>query len=175
MNYFPLASIIQSKVKEGQTKDGITMILSEKIAELIEDMLNEQGGTLEIRRNELASQMGCVPSQINYVITSRFTPQNGYLVESRRGGGGYLRISRVEYSKSAYLMQFYNAIGDSIDFESSKMFISHLLKSGYITAREAEIMVSPLTEKSLSRIAKEERNQVRAMILKAMIIKLTSM
>jgi len=72
--------------------------LSELVALRILEMLDAAGGEAEIQRNELASSIGCVPSQINYVITSRFTPEQGYTVESRRGGGGYIRISRVNLS-----------------------------------------------------------------------------
>ena len=68
------------------------MVLSQEIARLIEQMLEEAHGELSIGRNELADRFGCVPSQINYVITSRFTPERGYLVESRRGGGGLLYL-----------------------------------------------------------------------------------
>ena len=74
------------------------MNLSELVALRILEMLDAAGGEAEIQRNELASSIGCVPSQINYVITSRFTPEQGYTVESRRGGGGYIRISRVNLS-----------------------------------------------------------------------------
>ena len=64
------------------------MRISDIVARYIIDMLEENNGDAEIRRNELAETLGCVPSQINYVITSRFTPEHGYIVESRRGGGG---------------------------------------------------------------------------------------
>ena len=62
-------------------------------------MLDKSGGTLELKRNDLAEKLGCVPSQINYVISSRFTPEMGYIVESRRGGGGYIRIIRKQMGK----------------------------------------------------------------------------
>ncbi|MBQ4193667.1 MAG: CtsR family transcriptional regulator, partial [Clostridia bacterium] len=65
------------------------MILSDHIASLIEKMLEEGGGSAEVRRNDLAQKIGCVPSQISYVLTSRFTPERGYVIDSRRGGGGY--------------------------------------------------------------------------------------
>ena len=71
------------------------MLISDNIARLIEKMLDDGGGFAELKRNDLASQLGCVPSQINYVITSRFTPERGYITESRRGGGGYIKIVRV--------------------------------------------------------------------------------
>ena len=72
------------------------MMLSQRIARLLEEMLEEANGELSIGRNDLAEKMGCVPSQINYVITSRFTPERGYVVESRRGGGGFIRIKKIE-------------------------------------------------------------------------------
>lgn len=151
------------------------MILSEQIARLIEDMLTEQGGTLEIGRNELASKMGCVPSQINYVITSRFTPQKGYIVETRRGGGGYMRISRVQFDKNSYLMQFYNAVGDSIDYESSKVFIRHLTKNNIISPREEQLILAPLSENALTDVRREDRDKMRAVMLKAVVLKLATM
>ncbi|MGZ7238419.1 CtsR family transcriptional regulator, partial [Streptococcus pyogenes] len=82
---------------------------------MILEMLSSDGET-EIRRNELSQCLGCVPSQINYVISSRFTPEQGYIVESRRGGGGYIKITRKKYdSKTAVLMHVVNSIGNSID------------------------------------------------------------
>ncbi|MBQ6932674.1 MAG: CtsR family transcriptional regulator, partial [Clostridia bacterium] len=74
------------------------MNISNTIAKLIMDMLEADGGSAEMQRNELAQLVGCVPSQINYVISSRFTPEQGYIVESRRGGGGYIRITRAAYT-----------------------------------------------------------------------------
>ena len=76
------------------------MRISDSVAQYILDLLNQENGTAEIQRNELANYLGCVPSQINYVLTSRFTPEQGYIVESRRGGGGYIRITRRRLSKS---------------------------------------------------------------------------
>ena len=72
----------------------IKMAISDNVAAYILDLLLNDEVIAEIQRNELAGILGCVPSQINYVITSRFTPEQGYIVESRRGGGGYIRIIR---------------------------------------------------------------------------------
>ncbi|MBR5446913.1 MAG: CtsR family transcriptional regulator, partial [Clostridia bacterium] len=83
------------------------MLISDYIASVIEEMLNEGGGTTEVKRNDLASRLGCVPSQINYVITSRFTPEKGYIIESKRGGGGYIRIVSAQMTKNEYLMHFF--------------------------------------------------------------------
>ena len=74
-------------------------MLADSIAKLIEEMLESGGGQLELKRNEMANQLGCVPSQISYVITSRFTPERGYIIESRRGGGGCIRIIRKQMHK----------------------------------------------------------------------------
>ena len=81
---------------------------------------------MEIKRNELANTIGCVPSQINYVLTSRFTPEQGYLVESQRGGGGYIRITRKSYNKESYIMHIMHNIGDTLDTATAKSIIHSL-------------------------------------------------
>ena len=68
-----------------------------------------------MRRSDLADRVGCAPSQINYVITSRFTPERGYLIESRRGGGGYIRIVKKQIPNDQYLMHCFCAIGNELD------------------------------------------------------------
>ena len=80
--------------------------MSDIVAQYILHVLEESDGNAEIQRNELAGELGCVPSQINYVITSRFTPEQGYLVESRRGGGGYIRITRVKMDHSGATVSY---------------------------------------------------------------------
>ena len=75
--------------------------MTDIIADMILDMFDEENSTIQIQRNDLASQLGCVPSQINYVITSRFTPEQGYRIESRRGGGGCIYITRADNKNSA--------------------------------------------------------------------------
>ena len=91
------------------------MNLSKEIANMIIEMLETDGTSAEIRRNDLAERVGCVPSQINYVISSRFTPERGYIVESQRGGGGYIRITRAQYDLSTLKMHLINSIGESVD------------------------------------------------------------
>ena len=116
------------------------MKISDAIAKIIEDMLNNSDGTLEIQRNDFANKFGCVPSQINYVITSRFTPERGYIIESRRGGGGYIRIIKKEIYKNEYLMHFFYAIGDELDENSAVVFMNNLYANDIITVRERNIM-----------------------------------
>ena len=90
---------------------------------------------VEIQRNELANSIGCVPSQINYVITSRFTPEHGYIVESRRGGGGYIRITQIKTEKSAAVKNIINAIGQKLDALSAEMIIESLVRRDIISEK----------------------------------------
>lgn len=116
------------------------MLISDNIERLIEKMLDDGGGLAELRRNDLASQLGCVPSQINYVITSRFTPERGYIIESRRGGGGYIRITKVKMQKSEYLMHFFHAIGEKLDLRNAKHYVTALFDNKLITSREKAML-----------------------------------
>lgn len=120
------------------------MLISDRIAKLIEEMLDVSDGMVEIRRNDLAEQLGCVPSQINYVISSRFTPERGYIIESRRGGGGYVRIQRKVMDRDTYLMHFLYAIGKELDASSCEAFLMNLVDNRYISAREKALISSSL-------------------------------
>lgn len=120
------------------------MLISDSIAKLIEKMLAESGGNLEIKRNDLAGKLGCVPSQINYVITSRFTPELGYIIESRRGGGGYIRIIKKQLHKNEYLMHFFYAVGGELDETAAAAFITNLAGNRFITEREQNIIRAAL-------------------------------
>jgi len=120
------------------------MLMSDIIADMIEKMLSENNGSLELKRNDLAGKIGCVPSQINYVITSRFTPERGYVIESRRGGGGYVKITKVAMTRDQYLMHFFHAIGESLDMRTAVAFVDSLSSKGAITVREENIIISAL-------------------------------
>jgi transcriptional regulator CtsR len=146
------------------------MVLSDHIARLIEEMLEEGGGYAEVRRNDLAAKIGCVPSQINYVITSRFTPDKGYVTESRRGGGGHIKIVRLPMSKNEYLMHFFHAIGTSISDREARVYLENLLERGVITPNEAGLAVQALSQSALEHCPPDSRNTVRADILRHMIM-----
>lgn len=134
------------------------------------DMLDENEGGAEIRRNELAETIGCVPSQINYVITSRFTPEQGYIVESRRGGGGYIRITRVSMDKHSAIMHIINSIGESIDAKSAQGLIGELLKRSIITVQTAKLLTAAVTDRPYRDIPQEYRDTVRAGIFKSLLL-----
>ena len=148
------------------------MVLSDHIARLIEEMLEEGGGQAEVRRNDLAARIGCVPSQINYVITSRFTPEKGYVTESRRGGGGYIRIVRVPMTKSSYLMHFFHAIGETLEENEAKACLKDLADAGVLTPREANLAMASMSQKALDKVPPEIRSAVRADVMRHVLMML---
>ena len=137
------------------------MRMSDLVANYINNMIDESNGTAEIQRNELANSLGCVPSQINYVISSRFTQENGYVVESRRGGGGYIRITKIH---------FVNSIGDSLDATSANMILKNLMAGGVVADETARAMSPAISERAFYSIPKQLRNNVRATVLKNMLL-----
>ncbi len=151
-------------------KEGMVMRMSDMVAQAIRDMLDEQDGSAEIRRNELAGSLGCVPSQINYVITSRFTPEQGYIVESRRGGGGYIRISRVKMDKGTALMHIINAVGDRLDKATAEAMLNNMLQRGFLSIEIAKVMAAALSDRTLAHVEQEKRDAVRADLFKNMLI-----
>jgi transcriptional regulator CtsR len=145
------------------------MNLSNVIAQMISEMLEEKN-EIEIQRNILAQNLGCVPSQINYVISSRFTPEQGYIVESRRGGGGYIKITRVNLDKPSLIMHTVNCIGDSIDYATCHANVMNLLHNGAIDAYSARLLLAATGENSLRTLPSPVKERVRASIFKQMLI-----
>lgn len=148
------------------------MRMSDLVARHILEMLEEQDGNAEIRRNELASVLGCVPSQINYVITSRFTPEQGYIVESRRGGGGYIRITRVKMDKSTAIMHIVNSIGTTLDKATAEVMIKNMYNQSIIDMQTAKLLMSAMSERVFVDIPQNYRDILRARIFKNMILTL---
>ena len=148
------------------------MMLTDQIAKMIEAMLEEGGGALELQRNEMAMRLGCVPSQISYVITSRFTPERGYIIESRRGGGGCIRIVRKQMHRDEYLMHFFYAVGEQIEENEAKAYLRNLLDQEIITQREAVIISNALSGAALQNVTPEGRNTVRAQIFRHILLSL---
>ncbi len=145
------------------------MKLSDAIADMILNMFDDDTPTIQIQRNDLAAQLGCVPSQINYVITSRFTPEQGYRIESRRGGGGDIMITRAATKENA-IMSLVNSIGKSIDEKSAKANIYNLHYQGLISDKAGRIMMSVVSDNNFKGIENETKNQIRANLLKQMLI-----
>ncbi len=147
------------------------MRLSDLITKEIIRMLNEsEMNTAEIQRNEFASLMGCAPSQINYVLSSRFTPEHGYIIESRRGGGGYIRIKRVTFQKTSALMHIINSIGERIDALSTRIVIENCLEASLIDKKQADLMCAALSNTVMQSVPPVLRESLRAALLKQMLL-----
>ncbi|MCL2125627.1 MAG: CtsR family transcriptional regulator [Oscillospiraceae bacterium] len=146
------------------------MRISDIIAGFIDDMLSETGGTAELQRAELANRFNCVPSQINYVISTRFSPEHGYIVESRRGGGGYIRITRVEMEPERLIMHTVNAIGDTVDVNTVTALMANLRQSGIISDSETRLILSATGNNALRPAPPDLRDVLRASILKQLLI-----
>lgn len=143
--------------------------LSNSIEEFLNELIFESGGVIEIQRSKISDQFNCAPSQINYVLTTRFTPFKGYYVESRRGGGGYIRIVKVKLEDDEDILErFLDFIGDSITKNNSDDLIEELVRLNKLTEREMELMKVSLSERSLSQC--ENRNELRADLLKNMLL-----
>ncbi len=146
--------------------------ISDIIEQYLKRMLQESEGALEIQRNDLADQFSCVPSQINYVISTRFTLEKGYLVESKRGGGGYIRIRRIELpGQSTIHTHIHESIGQSMSQSAAEGLIYQLLEARLISKRESELMRAVVCRDVIS-INLPYRDEVRARMMKAMLIAL---
>ena len=145
------------------------MNLSNVIAQMISEMLDGKD-EVEFRRNTLAQDLGCVPSQINYVISSRFTPERGYIVESRRGGGGFIKIAKVNCNGETLLMHVVNSVGDSIDENTCRGHLVNLVYRELLSKRDAKLILTAVSDSCLKAAPAEARDKVRASILKQLLI-----
>ncbi|WP_087975017.1 CtsR family transcriptional regulator [Oceanobacillus rekensis] len=144
--------------------------ISDIIEQYLKDVLFTKGeNTIEIKRSEIANQFQCVPSQINYVINTRFTMEKGYIVESKRGGGGYIRIMRVKHEdKSDLIDEIIQMVGTAVTQRSSIHVLERLLEEKIITKREAKIMLSAIDRTTLA-FSLPLRDEVRARVFSAML------
>lgn len=144
------------------------------ISDIIEQYLKQvidlsNNNVIEIKRNEIADRFECVPSQINYVINTRFTLERGFVVESKRGGGGYIRIIKVKLHDDIDIIdQMLHMIDDSVAQGNAESMIIRLIEEGIITNREAKLMLSVL-DRSVLSMDVPSRDELRARILCAML------
>ena len=148
--------------------------ISDIIAQFINDMIEDKKDKeVIIQRNELADKFNCAPSQINYVLTTRFTSEKGYMIESRRGGGGYIIIKRIECNNKEKQVEAINkAIGESLTYSAALLLLEHLYETNLITKRELEIVKISINDRTLSNA--EDKNKLRAEILKGIIMVILS-
>ena len=148
------------------------MGISDLIAAFIAEELEQTGGVLELQRSDLAQRFNCVPSQINYVMSTRFSPERGYIVESRRGGNGYIRISRVRMDRQTLLMHVINSVGDVLDLPSARAILTNLAESGAIGAEAGRTLLAAVSDRALQSVPQAYRGVLRADIVKQVLIRL---
>ena len=147
------------------------MGLSDLIARFLQESLEEaDDGVLEVQRSDLAQRFNCVPSQINYVMSTRFSPERGYIVESRRGGNGYIRITRVRVDRQTLLMQVINSLGTQVDLASAKAILSNLVQAGALSEDAGRSLLAAIGDRALAAVPREIRDTVRADIMKQVLI-----
>jgi transcriptional regulator CtsR len=147
------------------------------ISDLIEKYLKtvlqlSDSSTIEIQRSELADQFECVPSQINYVISTRFTMEKGYIVESKRGGGGYIRIRKIDLFRHHKIYEnVIQLVGDEITQSEAEGILYQLEEQNIVSTREASLIRSVM-DRDILQLKIPIRDQIRARLLKAMLISL---
>ncbi|PZN11478.1 MAG: transcriptional regulator [Bacillota bacterium] len=146
--------------------------LSTLIEQYLKRELERAGGVLELQRSELAARFACAPSQINYVLETRFTPAAGYVIESRRGGRGFIRIVRLPVRSRRNLLALVQRwLGEMIDQDGAEALIARLEEEGVVSAREAALMRAAVHRDTLA-VDLPWRDVVRARLLRAMILEL---
>lgn len=145
------------------------------LSDLIEKYIMEaiaDSEQVELKRSEIAQEFNCVPSQINYVISTRFIPELGFYVESKRGGNGYIKISRVNLSKGDFVQDLIYKIGRKMSQSVMEVYLRELLRYNVIDSKNASIISAALSEKSLSQVDKLKRDNVRAESFKNILVNL---
>lgn len=144
--------------------------LSDSIEHFIKELM-EQDAQIDLRRNELAQHFGCAPSQINYVLATRFSVDHGYIIESRRGGGGYVRIVRMQAGSDQSLLNLLlDRVGNSITEESAIAIIKQLFERSLVTRNEAMLMRSAVERNALV-LPISAKDVLRAAVLRNMLVR----
>ena len=146
------------------------MKMSDTIENFIRELFEDEN-SIELKRNELALYFNCVPSQINYVISTRFTTERGYIVESRRGGGGHIKITRVAMGRNDGIRHVLSSIGDSLDVMTAEAIINNLYMSEVLNTEQAKLILTACSNNSLSPVSDGFlKNRIRASIFKNLLL-----
>ena len=141
--------------------------LVDVIEAMIKQMLDENNGSTTISRSLIAEQANCVPSQVTYVLSTRFSTGNGYIVESRRGGGGQITITRVQHlSKRDYIRSVLDSVGDDLTQQQAKTLLQNTVACGAISAREGTAVMAAVSDRALAKVDTDIRSVVRADVFK---------
>ena len=126
----------------------------------------DQSGIVELQRSQLADTFQVVPSQINYVIKTRFTESRGYLVESKRGGGGYIRIGRIEFSNHHEMLRdLLYSVGEEVSLVIFEDVLRLLFEQDLVTRQEMNLLLAMATD----RVLGEDANLIRADMLRQLL------
>lgn len=148
--------------------------ITDIIEKFIKDLMIESD-SIQIQRNDLANLFSCAPSQINYVLTTRFTVDKGYYIESKKGGGGYVQIIKMKRSKKEHIKELINErIENQISYRQARDIIQGLEEMEFISKREARIILYAIDDKSINVPISELKEKVRANMLKNIIVGLFS-
>ena len=159
----------QRIIKKKDTEKGIEMTgLSDNIERFIIDLF-EQEQEVNLQRNELAQIFNCAPSQINYVLTTRFSPEKGFVITSRRGGGGYVRIVRVKDDSLSLLRDLIvTYLDEPVNNNTARAIVERLLRAAIIDQRQARLILSAVSDRAIC-VKPPLRDVIRASVLKSMI------
>ena len=135
---------------------------SDRISDYILAALTAGGGVAEMQRGAIAREFGCVPSQITYVLETRFTPENGYQIETRRGGGGYIRIIRIRDDPQEQLAEFIASVPHSLTEAEILHLLARLQTFSLLSAREAQILAACCSDSLISALPQPYRDRHRA-------------
>ena len=148
-------------------------VLSNDIEKFIKSMFDSKTQEASLQRNELADYFGCAPTQINYVITTRFSPEKGYVTESRRGGGGYIRIVRIDVNKHDYVINILKTMPDEISYRQASKIAEGLKETGIINELTKKMILAGVSDSAIA-VPAGIKDKLRAKILKQMLLALVS-
>ena len=148
------------------------MKVSDTIEAFIKEMLENSDGPLELQRNELAGYFRCAPSQINYVLSTRFSMDRGYLIESQKGGGGYIRIICINMDKNDYILRQIDRVGQEVGLQEAIQIIRSLADRGIVDNTARLIMESAIQNDALMIPSSSIRDAIRASVLRSMLVTL---
>ena len=152
---------------KNRKEDELVARLVDVIEQMIKEMVEENDGTATICRSQLAEQANCVPSQITYVLSTRVSGGSGYIVESRRGGGGQITITRVSHVGPAeYLKSIIDSVGDDLSQQKAKNLLTNAVTVGAMTSKEGTAIMAAVSDRALARVDSDIRAVLRADIFK---------
>ena len=144
--------------------------ISDRIEAWLKARLDEKDGSFEFTRNELALLMNCVPSQITYVLSTRFTNSHGYLIGGHHSGGGSIVVHRISWEEpSQFIMHTVNSLPACLSQAQARVLLNNLADAGVIGSLNLSLMTAALSNRSLAPLSGEQRDELRSRLLANML------